>query len=46
MTIDDPLWVTGAIVLCGAHTRYIRSWWRQYVVRAKQRPRQFLGGVS
>ena len=30
--IDGPLWFVGALLICGAHVLYLRSWrrdWRQ-----------------
>jgi hypothetical protein len=33
MVIDGPLWFFGAVIVCGAHVLYLRSWRREQIAR-------------
>lgn len=56
ITIDGPLWFLGAIVICGAHVLYLRSWrrdheqslawWRTYDARAQKRHDAFMQAIG
>lgn len=50
--IDGPLWFVGALIICGVHVLYLRSWrherrahlawWQNYDVRAQKRHEEFM----
>ena len=56
MMIDGPLWFVGALVLCGVHTLYLRSWrrerrqqlaqWRAYDAASQKRHEEFMTAME
>jgi len=56
MAIDGFAWFVGAIVICGVHGLYLRSWqreqrqrqawWQQYDVSAQQRHEVFMDALD
>jgi hypothetical protein len=56
MVIDGPLWFFGAVIVCGAHVLYLRSWrreqrqyrawWRNYDAEAQRRHDEFLRAIG
>lgn len=53
--IDGPLWFVGALLICGAHVRYLRSWrrdqrqslawWHKYDADAQKRHDEFMAAI-
>ena len=56
IVIDGPLWFLGALLICGAHVLYLRSWrheqqlrqaWGQkYAADAQQRHEEFMRAMG
>jgi hypothetical protein len=54
--IDGPLWFLGALLICGAHALYLRSWqrerrqhqawWQKYDAKAQQRHEEFMSAIG
>jgi hypothetical protein len=54
--IDGPLWFAGAIVICGAHALYLRSWrreqrkqvtwWKKHDADAERRHAEFMRALD
>ena len=56
MVIDGLYWFVGALLICGVHVLYLRSWrreyrrqlawWQQYDTDAKQRHVEFMRAID
>ena len=54
--IDGPLWFAGALLICGAHVLYLRSWrresqqrlawWQKYDADAQKRHDEFMRAMD
>ena len=54
--IDGPLWFAGALLICGAHVLYLRSWrreqrqhtawWKKYDAAAQKRHVEFMRAID
>jgi hypothetical protein len=54
--IDGPLWFAGALLICGAHVLYLRSWrreqrqytswWKKYDADAQKRHVEFMSAID
>jgi hypothetical protein len=54
--IDGPLWLAGALLICGAHVLYLRgwrreqrqykAWWQNYDADAQKRHDDFMRAID
>lgn len=56
IVIDGPLWLVGALLICGAHVLYLRGWrrehrqslarWQKYDADAQKRHDEFMSAID